>query len=466
MVFVIQSPILEECQIYPPHSPSLSLPLTFLDIPWLQYPPLQPLFFFQLPLHHNIYNYFISTILPSLKESLSSALQYFFPFAGKLTPNHNHNHNLVLSTSNHSSHSIGLTVAVTDTDFDHLCSFSDSKSAHLFHQLAPSLPTTSSSSSSTVILNSSLLAIQITFFPSPSSSSSSPGFCIGFSSHPVVCDQRTFSNFLHCWASFSKFGHASYPAPTFDRSVIFDSHGLQPTLFNQWLGLQPIKMNPPSNGLVRSTFVMGPKDIENAKQKIQAHCDNCNRQYPVLLSPYVVTCSFIWACFLKAQAQNNFATRTKGPMYFGFIAGGITRLPFQVPVDYYGNCVGFGRAVAQREELLKENFGILAAADAIGLTVKKLDSDLLGGAKNWISEWETLIGSEDHIHVVGSPKVGLYGTDFGWGRPTKIEEISIDWTKAVSLTESRDMKGGIEIGLSQPNNIMDAFSKLFNQGRS
>ena len=42
-------------------------------------------------------------------------------------------------------------------------------------------------------------------------------------------------------------------------------------------------------------------------------------------------------------------------------------------------------------------------------------------------------------------------TDFGWGRPKRIEEISIDTTRAISLTESRDLEGGIEVGLALPN---------------
>lgn len=478
--------IMEECHISPSPSsntttlpPSLSLPLTFLDIPWLQFSPLQPLFFFQLApafasAPHNLYLEFSTTILPRLKQSLSSALQYFFPLAGKLVsapPD-----NLVFLTVNKSSatsDSVALTVAQCDADFNALCSYLPT-SAHLFHQLVPSLPTISPSTlTTTATTANALLAIQITFFPT-----SPPGFSIGIASHPVLCDQRTLSNFLYFWAALSKFGHLDlfhgngklphYPA-TFDRSVIHDSAQLQPILLKQWLCLESTKTIPgatAAHGLLRSTFVMTPIDIANATRWIRAKCDKFNRSYPVVLSPYAVTCAFIWTCFLRARVQNSAVTKAKakGLMYFGFIAGGITRVPFQVLGKYFGNCVGFGRAVASREELLKEDEGMLAAADAIALTIKTLDNDILGGAKKWISDWQKLIGSEDHIHVVGSPKVNLYETDFGWGKPKKIQEISIDQSRAISLTQSRDMKGGIEIGLSLPNSIMDAFSTLFTKG--
>jgi hypothetical protein len=59
--------------------------------------------------------------------------------------------------------------------------------------------------------------------------------------------------------------------------------------------------------------------------------------------------------------------------------------------------------------------------------------------------------------------LNLYETDFGWGRPKKIEDISIDKIRAISLLESRDEKGGIEVGLALPTGEMDAFKTLFIQ---
>ena len=109
--------------------------------------------------------------------------------------------------------------------------------------------------------------------------------------------------------------------------------------------------------------------------------------------------------------------------------------------------------------------GIVVAAEAIGRKIKELDGEVLGGAERWILEWEVLIGSEVHVVVLGSPKLDLYEVDFGWGRPRKIEEVSIDEMKSgISLTESRDIKGGIEIGLVLPNDQMDVFASLFHGG--
>ncbi|PON81346.1 Transferase [Trema orientale] len=196
------------------------------------------------------------------------------------------------------------------------------------------------------------------------------------------------------------------------------------------------------------------------------------------LSPYVLTCAYLWVCVLKVQQQagclftsnnnnnnNNNSSKHafKDPSYLGFVAGGLTRIEHPIPATYLGNCVGFGRAMAVRGELLGDE-GVLVAVKAIRSTVKRLDREIFSGAEKWISEWEELIGPDIHVMVSGSPKVDLYEMDFGWGRPKKIEEMEIDSTKAISLSESRDVKGGMEIGLVLPKPEMEAFTALFKEG--
>lgn len=110
--------------------------------------------------------------------------------------------------------------------------------------------------------------------------------------------------------------------------------------------------------------------------------------------------------------------------------------------------------------------GIVIAARAIGNTVKKLDKAIFGGAKKWISDCKVMFESELHVMVSGSPKVDLYETDFGLGRPKKIEDIGIDGMKAIALTQSRDVSGGIEVGLVLLKSQMDYFTTFFMEGRN
>jgi hypothetical protein len=82
----------------------------------------------------------------------------------------------------------------------------------------------------------------------------------------------------------------------------------------------------------------------------------------------------------------------------GFIAGGITRLEFEVPKNYFGDCVGFGKVSLRRNDLLGED-GVVIAAKEIGSTIKKLDASILGEGETWILDWEMLHGSEEHVHI-------------------------------------------------------------------
>ncbi|GMH20606.1 hypothetical protein Nepgr_022447 [Nepenthes gracilis] len=446
----------------PPRSVTpTSLSLTFFDIPWLLFPPSQTIFFYQLRNRHpSSHRHFSTSILPNLKHSLSLSLQHFYPFAGNLVARPETGEPKIVYAE---GDSVTVAVAESDADFNSLCG-DGQRNATLFHQLVPrELPTTRAKNGD--VLATRLLAVQITSFPGD-------GFCIGLTCHHVVSDGRTFNNFLKTWASFSRdSGRTHFTAgapPFYDRSVILDPNSLGPTLLKKVGSLVQGRgggdgFKPRETGAVRATFTMGPDQIDGARRWILAQCGKKNRACPVLLSAYVVACAFVWVCLVRAQVGPTGGSAGNNPTYFGFVAGGITRLGYRVPESYFGNCVAFGRAVAARGELEGED-GILVAADAIGRKVKDLDNDVLGGAEDWISEWGPLIGSDHHVNVVGSPKMDLYKTDFGWSRPRKIEEISIEAVKGVSLTESRGMKGGIEIGVALPRAKMEAFAGHFTQG--
>ncbi|GAB4832606.1 hypothetical protein Ancab_006624 [Ancistrocladus abbreviatus] len=450
--------IVEKCFVSPPPAsvPPTSLSLTFFDIPWLLFPPSQTLFFYPIPDSSDAHH-FSSTILPNLKRSLSLSLRHFYPFSGSLKhpPESGTYPEIIYAEGN----SVPVTVAESNADFDNLCGNGE-RDAGVSHQLVPELLEIVSEDGE--VSASHLLAVQITRF-------GRDGFCIGLTYHHVSGDERTFNNFIKTWTAFStENGHFFPKSPTsYDRAAILDPSRLGSILFEEFKsGIRKTRsqeFKSPKMDMVRATFVMSPNHIENTKQWILARCRNKKRSDPVLLSPYVVACAFVWTCLVRAHEGPAQKSVCKKPTFFGFIAGGMTRLRYRVPANYVGNCVAFGRAVAMRDELVGED-GILAAADVIGQKVKELDEDVLGGARDWISEWEVLIGSDLHLNVVGSPKVDLYKTDFGFGRPKKIEEISIDAMRGVSLMESRDVKGGMEIGLTLPKAKMDVFTSLFNEG--
>lgn len=84
-------------------------------------------------------------------------------------------------------------------------------------------------------------------------------------------------------------------------------------------------------------------------------------------------------------------------------------------------------------------------------------------AKTSISRTISLV-KERVVTVTGSPKFRLYDTGFGWGRPRKVDIFSIEGTGAISLAESRNGDGGIEVGLALLKPEMDHFASAFEEG--
>lgn len=450
--------VLEQCEISPPATAAqeICLPLTYFDIPWLFFPPSQPLFFFEYPYPTS---QLLSNTLPMLKHSLALTLQHLPPFAGNLTvlpqgQGHTKPHILYA----HGDYVL-LTIAESDGDFNRL-SGNHQRHVNEFYSLVPELASTNACKRAAV----PLLAMQLTVF-------SNVGLSMGFTYHRVVADGRTFNNFLKTWGSLCR--DSSCLIEPFCRSAIKDPNGLEGIFLNEWCNRRSSQemavicnemANLDLSNTVRATFFVSPNDMEKIKQWIISQCKNKSRPNPTHMSPSNLTCALIWVCYVKAQAKVNEKGKSMGedPSYFGFNAGAITRLDYAIPTTYFGNCIGFARCLATWDELLGED-GIIVAADVIGSKVKELDKEILGGAEKWISDYEAFFGSELHVMVAGSPKLEFYETDFGWGKPKKIEEISIDKMRAISFTESRYVKGGIEVGLALPKAKMDAFTLFFNE---
>ncbi|KAK8484199.1 hypothetical protein V6N13_110929 [Hibiscus sabdariffa] len=61
-----------------------------------------------------------------------------------------------------------------------------------------------------------------------------------------------------------------------------------------------------------------------------------------------------------------------------------------------------------------------------GRAVMELDIGVLKEVQKWIPRTkETFSTSKHNVIIVGSPKLLVYETDFGWGRPRKIEVAHI-----------------------------------------
>ncbi|PIA51503.1 hypothetical protein AQUCO_01100385v1 [Aquilegia coerulea] len=416
--------VLEECQISPPSGsvPPTSLPLTFFDLVYVKLPPVHRLFFYK---YHHPKAHFIDTVLPNIKNSLSLTLQHFYPYAGNLKwPQESPKPELVYEEGD----AVPLTVAESDYEFSQL-SGNHARDA-------------------------------MTIFPEK-------GICIGITINHVVSDGRTSIHFIKSWASVCRLeGDTSLMTaslPYYDRSVI---SYLDPKATN-YLNIfekynvvtkdtfHTLKVDhlPPIDR-VRATFVMGLNDIKRLKKWVSSRLE---MEEPIYLSSLVVTCAYVWVCLLKARwGETDHENEAEEHIIVPIDAR--ARLDPPLPVTYFGNCIGAVDVMCNRSVLIGED-GIAIAAKLIGKAIKNYDFN---------AQLEELDLSyfmsipKGQIEGVGSsPRFAVYDTDFGWGKPEKVEMNPIDGGQSIALSECPNEAGAIEIGLVRKKTEMDPFAYIF-----
>ncbi|KAK6919492.1 hypothetical protein RJ641_015396 [Dillenia turbinata] len=334
--------VLEHCSVVPPPGttvPEKSLPLTFYDLPWLQFPPFQHLIFYE-PTNTNTGSHHFQF----QKLSLSLTLKRFYMLAGHLMfpPDSD-----VPAIRYVEGDSVSLTFAASTQDFHYLTLDSPRKASE-FHHLVPELEETKTTS---------LLAIQVTFFPGS-------GFCVGFSIRHESGDGNALIRFIKSWATTTKLTEDDSEA-FYDRSIIKDSKGMGQTLWNKYGAgrfdgsSKPDQLIPTNK--VRSTFVIGRADIQRLKRHVSSN-------YPTVshVSAFTVTCAVVWASVVQAGSRIPEITMGESDMeHFVFVADCRALLDPPVPQSYFGNCVVPCFISIKRCELSRRD-GFLVAAKFMG----------------------------------------------------------------------------------------------------
>ncbi|CAF2063816.1 unnamed protein product [Brassica napus] len=183
---------------------SLTIPLTFFDLPWLMLNPVKRVFFYKITALTR--EHFHSSILPKLNLSFSLVLRSYLPLSGRITWDPNEPKPSIVVSENDA---VSVTVAETRADFSLLSGYGQRPASDV-HALIPELPVS--------IDSATVLSIQITLFPGD-------GFSIGVAAHHGVSDGKTSTMFIKAWAHLCKLDNnaVSLPAnltPSFDRSLV------------------------------------------------------------------------------------------------------------------------------------------------------------------------------------------------------------------------------------------------------
>ncbi|XP_022151598.1 phenolic glucoside malonyltransferase 1-like [Momordica charantia] len=447
--------IIEICRVAPPTAedspaPSSSLPLTFFDILWLRFHPIQRLFFYELS---STDTSFLDAIVPNLKSSLALALRHYLPLAGNLVwPKGSTGPTVEFVEGD----GVLLTVAESDADFYHL-SGNGFREVTQYHPLVSQLSVFND--------RAAVIAIQVT-------SLQNRGFSIGITNHHAIMDGRTVTSFVKTWARICNLGGSS-PIPTieampfYDRSVIDDAAGLSAIYANVWQNLEGpnnrslnLKLPKTPPGLIRCTLEFTRKNLQKLRQWVLKKREN-NEENDHHVSSFALATAYLCVCTAKSEGLSD------GKFVFAFAADARSRLKPPVPLNYFGNCLVAGFVLLERSELLGEN-GIVVASEAISEAIRNLGETALKGAETWCSSMAAMTSDYSQpkgiISISGSPRFEVYSADFGWGKPRKVEIASAESSSVFSLSDTPNGDGGIEIGVVRERNEMENFVALFGKG--
>ncbi|KAK6157236.1 hypothetical protein DH2020_011484 [Rehmannia glutinosa] len=392
--------------------------------------------------------YFLETLVPKLKQSLSLTLKHYLPLSGNLFyPLNTVDEKPVFRYV--AGDSVSLAIAESSNAFDELVG-NHARDADQFYNFVPESPPVKDEPEYQTV---PVIALQVTLFPDR-------GISIGFSNHHCVGDASSIVGFIRAWASISKLGEDEFLAmPIFDRSVIKDPLGIGNIL---WKKMKEIPLKswsfPLPTNRVRATFILHHADIQKLKDLVLA-----KKPGLVQVSSFVATVSYVWSCLVKSGEE---LVDDDVLECFIFMIDLRARISPPVPPNYFGNCLGCGKAKIEHKQLFGEE-GFVIAVEAIAEEIKnkvnKKDK-VSKSAENRLSG----PGESREIRalgVSGSPKFDLCSADFGWGKVKKLEVLSIDGEKyTMSLCKSTDSEGGLEIGLSLPKERMEAFAAIFADG--
>ncbi|CAA7014324.1 unnamed protein product [Microthlaspi erraticum] len=434
---------------------SLVIPLTLFDLPWLAFHPIKRLLFYRLT--ESTREHFHSFIVPNLKLSLSLALRTYLPLSGRITWDQNEPKPSIVVTQNDG---VSVTIAESDSDFSRLSGYGQRLLSEL-DALLPELPVSDDSATA--------FSPQITLFPNQ-------GFSIGLASHHAVWDGKTASMFIKAWAHLCK-QHLesenrvvlSLPenlTPSLDRSLLKDLTNLDEEMIEVVRSLKVDKTNKRSlspvpagelgDDVVFATVVLTRDDVERLRERVKSES---NRSL-LHLSTFVIAYAYAWTCFVKARGGD--PERSVSLLFVGDFR---ERLDPPLPATYFGNCLFPAGSYNRKASDFADERGFVNAVEVLSGLVKGLSSRKLETlVKDFAEGFESMSESSQCGSVAGSTRLGVYETDFGWGKPVKTDVLSIEEGGGISMAERRDESGGVEIGMCSKKAEMDVFLSIFSNG--
>ncbi|KAF0910753.1 hypothetical protein E2562_004739 [Oryza meyeriana var. granulata] len=434
----------------PPHAVELS----FLDSFQVSKAPIQRLFFYE---GDNLPTF--ESIVLSLQSSLAATLAVFLPLAGKLAylPESG---DVVIDYSP-SAVSAGVKFVEAEysgsvNDMRRLAS-DEEHNTEAFLQLVPELEVSR--------LPAPLLAVQVTRHRDDHATGAGAVVAVGVAIHHGVADGQSVWQFIKAWAAAARGGSPAGPdlvLPMFDRSMIrhptADAHEFAHTILHKMSPALPVVTphSRPSDMAQqrRRTFLLGAREIQSLKQRI-SESKTSGEQLHNRLSTYVAITSLAWTSIVRAKSLD-----ADDDIYFMVSADCRRRLRPPADEGYFGNCIAIAIAKASAGELRDDGRGLAHAAAAIQTTIREELEDPVADAERWVERLAAI--PKGRLTAAGSShRYMAYGTDFGWGSPSRVELVTVYGDELVMLLGAAG--DGVQVSVVLGRAHMDAFAANFRQ---
>ncbi|KAF8663639.1 hypothetical protein HU200_055310 [Digitaria exilis] len=181
---------------------------------------------------------------------------------------------------------------------------------------------------------------------------------------------------------------------------------------------------------------------------------------PPRCTSLVSTLGFVWSCHHRATTTPGASTDGDGRTCLLFSIDHRSRMSPPLPDKYLGNCVGPALAVAPKAALAAGD--LLSACAAVTAAIDEAVSGVRTASMGaWTDRLREVAAAMSMLPVAGSPRFRVYEMDLGFGRPEKVDIVSVARTGALALAESRRGDGGMEVGVPLPPDDMARFRTCF-----
>ncbi|RLN11327.1 hypothetical protein C2845_PM09G02550 [Panicum miliaceum] len=197
----------------------------------------------------------------------------------------------------------------------------------------------------------------------------------------------------------------------------------------------------PDNALQgRRTYLLSASQIRSLKHRISLHgkgTDGDTAPAAAVTPPstYAAVASLVWTSGVRAK---NALSDAAADAYLMFAADCRARLRPPLPAAFFGNCAKscYARATVGALRDARGREALARAAAAVREAVREQLADPLGDAERWLERHRALPPGRV-VQVGASNRFAAYETDFGWGRPARVELASVFVREFVAVSGRR-----------------------------